>query len=472
MHIIGQQGISEYSAGADETPDGGYAAGGTANWEGSLDCMIVKFNSSGDSIWSRTRGTPDYTEDAQSFIVLPDGRFVFAGYINQPEEEKPNLLDSDAMIMILDANGDHNSSVYYGGDEYTEMFNSVTQSLDSNLVCTGLVDNDDTDHNLNIYKINYDNGNCSGAPLWEVIDEVPLRQTPNCIKPTFDGGYIIVGKDTRNVTYRDQGYVYKTTNCGEVDRLGQIDSDGRVTFESVVQLPDSSIVIAGLISYDVHGSNYDLILLKYNQSLTEHYWTKYFGGAETDEYATSIDLTPDGGFVVGGVRQIVKSGKTDLWILRFTADGDTLWTKTLGTSKNDMLSSIKTTSDGGYLLCGTTDEKDNLYRSDLMVIKLAPKVLGIEEKQQILPSDISLFQNYPNPFNSITNISYSLKSASNVKITIYDATGKRIYTLIDKNQQPAQHNVKFNGTNLTSGVYYYQLETDFQKQTRKMILMR
>ena len=76
-----------------------------------------------------------------------------------------------------------------------------------------------------------------------------------------------------------------------------------------------------------------------------------------------------------------------------------------------------------------------------------------------VPVDISLSQNYPNPFNPTTNIKYSIPKSCIVKINVYDALGKLVTTLINDNKSARTYEVEFNGGNLTTGIYFYQLST-------------
>jgi hypothetical protein len=84
----------------------------------------------------------------------------------------------------------------------------------------------------------------------------------------------------------------------------------------------------------------------------------------------------------------------------------------------------------------------------------------------------SLKDNYPNPFNPSTNISFTLAKNENVKIIIYDITGREIKTLINEFKNKGEYTVKFDGTNLASGLYFYKLVTDNFTETKKMLLVK
>ncbi|MEW6193937.1 MAG: FlgD immunoglobulin-like domain containing protein [Bacteroidota bacterium] len=108
----------------------------------------------------------------------------------------------------------------------------------------------------------------------------------------------------------------------------------------------------------------------------------------------------------------------------------------------------------------------------------------VSEPIEILPSAFSLEQNYPNPFNPETVISFSLPTASNVQIKIYDILGNEIRTLIDEERYAGKHNIYWNATDnfgrrVTSGVYFYKVTADPSTssgqrfvQTKKMVLMK
>lgn len=88
------------------------------------------------------------------------------------------------------------------------------------------------------------------------------------------------------------------------------------------------------------------------------------------------------------------------------------------------------------------------------------------------PAVYSLEQNYPNPFNPSTEIRFSLADAGNVKLTIYNLLGQEVSTLINGFKEAGTHIVNFDASGLTSGAYFYKIETPFFNQTKKMILSK
>ena len=99
-------------------------------------------------------------------------------------------------------------------------------------------------------------------------------------------------------------------------------------------------------------------------------------------------------------------------------------------------------------------------------------VVGINENASLSAHSFALRQNYPNPFNPETVISYKLAVGSWVRLSVYNALGQEVKRLVNNRQEVGAHSVKFDGINLPSGVYFYQLKAGAFEQTRKMLLLR
>jgi photosystem II stability/assembly factor-like uncharacterized protein len=96
----------------------------------------------------------------------------------------------------------------------------------------------------------------------------------------------------------------------------------------------------------------------------------------------------------------------------------------------------------------------------------------VNEDINSLPLNYSLSQNYPNPFNPITEINYQLPTNGFVSLKIYDVLGKEVATLDNEYKAAGYHDVEFDATNLSSGVYFYKLQAGNFVTTKKMLLAR
>jgi hypothetical protein len=97
---------------------------------------------------------------------------------------------------------------------------------------------------------------------------------------------------------------------------------------------------------------------------------------------------------------------------------------------------------------------------------------------QVISSDVTvatefnLKQNYPNPFNPSTRINYSVKETGLVKLSVYNLLGEVVSVLVNQNQEAGSYDVKFDASNIQSGVYFYKLESGNQVETKKMMLIK
>jgi photosystem II stability/assembly factor-like uncharacterized protein len=123
------------------------------------------------------------------------------------------------------------------------------------------------------------------------------------------------------------------------------------------------------------------------------------------------------------------------------------------------------------------------FWSDVWNFKTS-RIFKVEMLSDIIPKEYCLYSNYPNPFNPSTKIKFDIPSKvksqtsgypslwENVKLVIYDVLGHEVATLVNENLKPGTYEVEWDGSNLASGVYYYQLKTDEFTDTKRMILLK
>ena len=150
--------------------------------------------------------------------------------------------------------------------------------------------------------------------------------------------------------------------------------------------------------------------------------------------------------------------------------------------------------DFGYTASDSSAEWDTIYSCGLSIVwdsipdfhdkwnfgpKYPVRILRVTdvEESSLGPEGFNLSQNYPNPFNPSTKIEFTIPSnvkseTSNVSLKVYDALGNEIATLVNENKQAGTYEVEFNGAGLTTGIYYYRLESEGFVQTKKMILLK
>ena len=89
-----------------------------------------------------------------------------------------------------------------------------------------------------------------------------------------------------------------------------------------------------------------------------------------------------------------------------------------------------------------------------------------------IPERFSLYQNYPNPFNPTTNIKFDIQKTSATKLIVYDALGREVATLVNEKLKAGSYQVDWDGSNYTSGVYFYKLTAGDFVEVKKMLLVK
>lgn len=96
---------------------------------------------------------------------------------------------------------------------------------------------------------------------------------------------------------------------------------------------------------------------------------------------------------------------------------------------------------------------------------------NIDKSGKFLENNYTLMQNFPNPFNPITTIEYYLPKSSLVKLSVYDMLGRQVEILVDEEKPRGSYKVEFDANSLSSGVYFYQLQTNEFSKTKKFLLL-
>ncbi len=186
------------------------------------------------------------------------------------------------------------------------------------------------------------------------------------IKQTLDGGYIITGSTSSFGKGNTDVYLLKIDSMGQVNFQTSFGGYNNESGKAVVQLVDSSYVIAGYTSSLGFGG-YDIYVIKADKT-GALIWQKTFGQAEWD-FCNTMQATADGGFILAGSTNSFGYGQADGYVIKIDANGTEQWHKNFGGLENDEFKSVIQTADGGYLLAGQTKSYNDL-NGDAWLFKL------------------------------------------------------------------------------------------------------
>ncbi|MDI6787632.1 MAG: hypothetical protein QME51_04610, partial [Planctomycetota bacterium] len=203
----------------------------------------------------------------------------------------------------------------------------------------------------------------TGSIDWQKTYGGTGSDSAQSIQQTSDGGYIVAGVTQSFGTGSADFWVLKLTSTGSIDWQKTYGGTGYDRANSIQQTADGGYVVAGNTTSFGAGSN-DFWVLKLNNDGTVA-WQKTYGGTG-GETANSIRQTSDGGYIVAGTSD---GAGVDFWVLKLNSDGSVVWQKTYGGTGDEYARPIQQTVDGGYIVAGyTTSFGVGSY--DIWVLKL------------------------------------------------------------------------------------------------------
>ena len=103
---------------------------------------------------------------------------------------------------------------------------------------------------------------------------------------------------------------------------------------------------------------------------------------------------------------------------------------------------------------------------------LSDMVVSVKKSETTLLKQFKLEQNYPNPFNPTTNIAFRIAESGFVSLKVYDILGREVVTLVNEEKRDGNYKVKFDGSGLSSGIYFYKLQSGKYTSVKEMILLK
>jgi len=305
--------------------------------------------------WATSYGGEGW-DDVYSIQQTSDGGYVVAGHTNSF-----GAGESDFWVLKLRGDGTIQWQKTYGGNGW-DGAESIQQTSDGGYVVAGYTESFGAgDGDFWVLKFRED-----GTVQWQKTYGGNGWDGADSIQQTSDGGYAVAG-DTESFGAGDGDFwVLKLREDGTVQwqkTFGGMEWDGA---ESVQQTSDGGYVVAGWTeSFGTGDGDFWALKLDGDGAIQ---WQKTYGGKEWD-WASSIQQTSDGGYVVAGETESFGAGDEDFWVLKLRGDGTVQWQKTFGGKEWDGASSIQQTSDGGYAVAGDT-ESFGAGDGDFWVLKL------------------------------------------------------------------------------------------------------
>ena len=349
-------------------------------------------------------------------------KFTVANSFINAHEVYCSDVDGDGAIDILGASSDLNKIAWWHNDGGNPI-SWTQQTLGSNItlaksVTTGDIDGDNDMDIIGVSIINND------VICWRNDGGDPIQWTKLLVDNNFYGAHRVQTIDM--------------DNDGDIDIVGAAYLGNQVTWwrndggtpvvwtSQIIDSRFSKACVAYAVDLD---NDNDMDVIGTGQGINQIAWWRN-----------------DGGSPITWTKNIVQSNFTRPWPL-YSCDVD-------GDGDNDIIS-------------GSSHNGNNIIAWWETTI-----ITNAEDQSEATPIGFELKQNYPNPFNPSTQIQFTINKNQFVELNIFDMTGRKVDTLLNKELSAGSYNIEWNPPGFSSGIYLCSLSTGKFKQSKKMILLK
>jgi len=461
-----------------QTIDGGYAFAGFTGSTAGKSQRVTKLDKNGNAVWSKSFfGITD--SDAKSIVQTTDGGYAVAGY---------TYNDGSSMyyasVIKLDANGNKIwDKTFYISNHNSA--NSIVQTNDNGYAITGRTYINGSN---DIWLIKLD---ATGNKTWDkTFDGNAGDDIGNSLVQTYDGGYAITGSTSYNNSSYTDVWVIKLNSYGNLFNNKIIMQNANANSylknclfsnsnKSAISLENSSPAITNCTFGKNNGGQGGAIYAKGTSSpkITNSIFWGNTATTGKQIYLNGTTAKPEfkynlieGGYTAIGLGNGAALG--EIWEGNITTNPlitDTVDFKlnTASPAINAGTPDITALNLPAYDLWGNARVAND--RIDIGAYEYSTS--GINNN---LINDWNLSQNYPNPFNPQTMINYTIKDGYSgiVKLKIFNAKGEVVQTIMNNVAKAGHYSQVFNGSRLSSGIYYYGIEAGDFKQMKKMVMVK
>jgi hypothetical protein len=329
------------------------------------DIYLVKSEPNGNIQWQNTFGGDDW-DQAYSVQQTSDGGYIIAGFTYSSGSG-----ESDVYLLKIDSSGDKDWDKYFGGAYWDEGY-SVRQTSDGGYIIVGLT----FSFGAGEYDVYLIKTTSNGNKQYEKTFGGTGDDNAWSVCQTADGGYIITGYTESFVEGGRNVYLIKTDSATDLDWQTTFDRSNDDIGYSVQQTQDGGYIIAGYTSDycpSLGESQYDMYLIKTDAN-ADLQWANTYPGSDDlcsgDDIGYFAQQTADGGYIIAGETRSYGSGDADIYLVKTDLNGNKLWHKAIGDTSQDYAMAVQQTTDGGFIVAGTTYTTSMDF--DMYLVKTCP----------------------------------------------------------------------------------------------------
>lgn len=373
----------EIARSCDQTGDGGYVMAGwtTSYGRGGEDCYIVKTDSEGDTLWTRAYGSIA-DERLYHIKTTSDGGCIAAGH--RQVFRAPGSFDFDICMIKTDANGDTLWTRTYGGNR-DEEGRCVLQTCDGGYVVCGQTKSFGAGQG-DFWLLRTDS---NGDTLWTKTYGGNLPDLAFSAIENTGGGYTLAGFTHNGNTGSRDGYVIKVDENGDTLWTRIFGTKNWDEIYTVIQTDDGGYLCCGGRQLTPGDSCLQATIIKID-SAGYYLWDRSFGQRHLNEYFMSACQTSDGGYILGGTSGIEDWSNRvtgNVYTVKTDNEGHIIWSRIYGVNRGEQTRGIQQVRDGSYIVAGKTYGFGPDSSCDFWLLKLAGELQEPEILVNVVPDD-------------------------------------------------------------------------------------
>jgi len=427
------------------------------------DFLTIKYNSSGDVIWSQRWDSDFHQGDGARAIALdPFGNVFVTGAAYRGGNAW------DCVTIKYSSSGVEQWAELYTGElgDFDECYDIAVDNS-GNAYVTGRCGANGSGDFLTIKY------SSAGDSVWVQKYDGPDNDLDEAydIEVDSSGNAYVTGRSLGNNTGYDC-LTIKYSLTGDSLWTKRFNGTANDIDEAYALAIDNSgnVYVAGVSNHV--GGSLDYVTIKYSGDGLEQ-WVQYYNGPGSSyDYAYSIAVDEEDNIYVTGESPGGSPTYTDVATIKYNSAGIEEWVQRYNGSGNsgDIGRAIVVDDSGDVYVTGDCVGIGTSF--DYITIKYSQTVTTVFDSDSDIPENFLLNQNYPNPFNPSTTISFSIPTEEFVSLNVYNSIGEEVANLVNETKLSGNYSVSFDASKLASGIYFYQICAGNFIETKKMILMK
>ncbi len=416
------------------------------NQTGTYDIITIKYNTDGDSLWvKRYNGANAFTMDQPVAMVTDNNDNVYVtGY----------SFGSSPMNYVTIKYSPAGDSLWVA--RYPSGGTDVPRDIFVD--ASGIV----YVYGRGTTILKYDQ---NGSLIWDKEYPVDAAET-NRMLYADNGGNIYFGATKFTSTFKDFALT-KTNSSGDTlwtrSYNGLGNSQTNHDDPAAISVDNNGNVFMTGKCYNL--SAFFFSTIKYNAA-GEFQWERNYSSPQNGEGGNDIITDNSGNIYVTG-------GSEDFVTIKYNTAGDSLWKAIYNGPANmmDIAEAIIMDNSGNVYVTGRSRIPGQQTYYEFATVKYSQTLTGISSATNLAKS-FQLYQNFPNPFNPKTIIKYDIGNTDLTSLKIFDISGKCISTLVNEMQSAGNYSIDWDGSDYSSGIYFYELRTGKYSEVKRMMLLK